>query len=407
MQGQKVCVLGAGIVGITTAWMLNRKGCEVTVIEREAEAARGTSFANGAQISIGNTMPWANPDMPRRLIVALMGSGRGVFIKPRLSWQQWKWGIAFLRNCRLKLTQHNLEKTVAICAHSRQLYRQLIEREKIKFDYANSGVLSFYSDYKEYNLSRNNQLSWAHCLNQYRHEVSPAEILTIEPALEYVRDMIVGGFYAREDMTGDAYRFSVALAQRCAECGVTFRYRTKALQIQPRHADVTVVTDTDELRAEHIVCCLGVESDQLLAPLGIDSGIYPVKGYSITIELSDEESKQAAPTVSLLDSRHKIVASRLGDRLRVAGIAEIGDTTTDVHSHRIDLLTKWTQSLFPAVSLNEFSSWAGLRPLTPSNLPRVGRSHYPRVWLNCGHGALGWTAAMATAEMIACDIIRD
>ncbi len=407
MRGQKVCVLGAGIVGVTAAWMLSRKGCEVTVIEREAEAARGTSFANGAQISVANAMPWSNPDMPRHLMAALIRRDRGVFVKPRWSRRQWQWGIAFLRNCRLRQTRHNLEKAVAICARSRQLYRELIAREPLEFDCANSGTLSFCSDRKEHNRSRNNQLSWARCLGEYRREVSPAQILSIEPALEPVKDTLVGGFYAREDMTGDARRFSVALAQRCVERGVAFCYRTEALQIQPDDKGAAVITDADRLRFDHIVCCLGVESDRLLAPLGIDSGIYPVKGYSITIELSDEASKQAAPTVSLSDARHKIVVSRLGDRLRVAGIAEIGDTAADVRAHRIDLLTKRTRALFPAVSLREFSPWAGLRPMTPSNLPRAERSRHPRVWLNCGHGALGWTAAMATAEMIACDIIKN
>ena len=406
MRRQKVCVLGAGIVGVTTAWALSHKGCEVTVLEQEEGVARGTSFANGAQISVSNAMPWSNPSAPSRVFAGLMGRNRGVFIKPRLSWEQWRWGASFLYNCRLGLTRRNLEKMVAICARSRQLYRQLIEEEKIDFDCLDNGILHFYSDQREYDLSRKNQSRWAHCLSAYRCEVSPEEMLVIEPALRQVKDVLVGGFYAREDMTGDAHRFSVALAERCATRGVVFQYRSKVLRIQLDTQGVIITTDSGELRSDCVVCCLGTQSDGMLAPLGIKSDIYPVKGYSITIELRDEESKRAAPNTSLLDDRHKIVASRLGNRLRVAGIAEIGDDSADAHPQHIELLTDWTQTFFPAVSLDEFSSWAGLRPLTPSGIPCVGRSQHPQVWLNCGHGALGWTTAMATAEEVACGIME-
>ena len=403
IEKQKVCVLGAGVIGVTTAWLLRKKGFDVSVVESEVSVAMGTSFANGAQISVSNAMPWAAPDTPLRILQSFIGKNRGIFISPRLSFKQWAWGMQFLWNCRSSVAQNNLEKMVAICVRSRELYNELLKQRPIDFDCLGNGILHLYFDIKEYESAKRVQSKWGKCLAGHREDLGVSEMLSIEPALEPIKDKIVGGFYAAEDMTGNAYKFSVALAEMCAQEGVQFHYETRALSLKPEKKKVVVVTDKDEFCVDHAVCCLGVHSEDLLKPLDISTAIYPVKGYSITTKLGDADKD--VPMVSILDESSKIVMTRLGEYLRVAGIAEVSDYNTDINPHRIELLTQWMGTFFPHIPLRDVSVWMGLRPLSPSNLPYVGASKHPRVWLNCGHGTLGWTAAMGTAEQLACDIL--
>jgi len=396
----RVCVLGAGIAGVTTAYRLNREGLDVTVVERRECAAMETSFANGAQLSVGNAQPWAQPGMAFKALKWIFNEDSSLFIRPRLSWREWYWVAGFFANCRAAAAERNTAALVGMCLRSRDLYYELLERENIEFDFAKRGVLHFYRDRGEYERAKRFSAWRADGEHPLRAIVGTDEILRIEPALERIAGRIVGGFYAREDATGDAHVFCRALAGICRERGVEFRYDTEITGLAPRRGEVVVHTGGDAVRADHAVCCLGPCSPLLLRKAGVFVNVYPVKGYSLTIPLEDAASRKAAPLVSVLDDRRKIVASRLGDRLRVAGTAELDGYNLDIRRRRIAPLMRWVRELFPAISLEYAAPWAGLRPATPSNLPIVGATRHPRLWLNTGHGTLGWTAAMATAEQV-------
>lgn len=396
----RVCVLGAGIAGVTTAYRLNREGHDVTVVERRPCAAMETSFANGAQLSVGNAQPWAQPGMALKALKWIFKEDSSLFIRPRLSWREWYWIAGFFANCRARAAERNTAALVKLCLRSRDLYYELLEREHIEFDFAQKGVLHFYLDRGEYERARQLGAWRASGEQPLRAPVDTAEILRIEPALGRIADRIVGGFYAREDATGDAHAFCKALADICRARGVEFRYDTEITGLKPGRGEVVVHTGGGAVCADHAVCCLGPYSPLLLRRVGVFVNVYPVKGYSLTIQLEDKASLAAAPSVSVLDDRRKIVASRLGDRLRVAGTAELDGYNLDIRRRRIAPLMRWVRELFPGISLEYAVPWAGLRPATPSNLPLVGATRHPRLWLNTGHGTLGWTAAMATAEQV-------
>ena len=406
-----VCVLGAGIAGVTTAYWLNREGFEVTVIERQARAGMETSFANGAQLSLANAVPWALPGMAWKAMRWIFDENASLFIRPKFSWREWWWIIGFFANCRARAADRNTAALIELCRRSLNLYCELIERESLEFDFSKKGVLHFYCDAAEYRNARRLGARLARGEHPCRVAVDRAEILRLEPALAAAAGRIVGGFYAERDATGDAHAFCKELARVCGARGVRFRYRTRVAGLAPRRDGIVVKVadengDGDALGADHAVCCLGAYSPLLLRTVGVFVNVYPVKGYSLTIDLKDADARAAAPSVSVLDDQHKIVASRLGNRLRVAGTAELDGYNLDIRERRIAPLKNWVRALFPHVSLEYAAPWAGLRPATPSNLPYVGATRHPRLWLNTGHGSLGWTSAMATAEQVAYAIIN-
>ena len=401
-----VCVLGAGIAGVTTAYRLHREGFAVTVIERRARAGMETSFANGAQLALSNAVPWALPGMAWKAIRWVFNEDSSLFIRPRFSWREWRWVVGFFANCRARAADRNTAALIGMCRRSLDLYYELIEREHLKFDFSRKGVLHFYRDAEEYRNARRFGARLMSGEHPCRVAVDGEEIVRLEPALAAAAGRIVGGFYAEGDATGDAHLFCKELARVCDARGVRFRYRTRVTGLAPR-PDGIVVTVADDggcrdaLGVDHAVCCLGSYSPLLLRTLGVFVNVYPVKGYSLTIDLKDAAARAAAPSVSLLDDEHKIVASRLGNRLRIAGTAELDGYNLDIRERRIAPLANWVRRLFPRISLEYAVPWAGLRPATPSNLPYVGATRHPRLWLNTGHGSLGWTSAMATAEQVA------
>ena len=402
----RVCVLGAGIAGVTTAYRLNREGFDVTVIERQSCAAMETSFANGAQLSVSNAQPWAQPGMVLKALKWVFKEDSSLFIRPALSWREWYWIAGFFANCRAGAAERNTAALVKLCLRSRDLYYEMLERENIEFDFSARGVLHFYLDGAEYERAKRLGAWLADDGRVLRTVVDAPEILRIEPALERIADRVVGGFYAAEDATGDAHLFCRALAAICRDRGVEFRYDTAVTGLTPGRGEIVVGTDGGAVCADHAVCCLGSCSPLLLRAVGVFVNVYPVKGYSLTIQMEDAASLEAAPSVSVLDDRRKIVASRLGGRLRVAGTAELDGYNLDIRRSRIEPLTRWVRELFPQISLEYAVPWAGLRPATPSNLPYVGKTRHPRLWLNTGHGSLGWTSAMATAEQVSHVILK-
>ena len=407
----KVIVLGSGIIGTASAWFLHKAGHEVTVVERQPGAALETSFANGCQISVSHAEPWANPSAPLKVLKWLGKEDAPLLYRFRPEWLQWKWGLHFLRECTPSRTAENIRQIVAIAEYSRQTLQAVRAETGIEYDQLTSGILHFYTDEKEFEQS----LAAAKLMRDLgcpRQSIDADEVTRIEPALASIRDKIVGGDYTATDESGDVYKFTNGLARKAAASGVDFQFNTTVTRLLSEgtgsSARVTGVEVIDAegrhkvLRADAFVMAMGSFSVPLLKPLGIELMIYPGKGYSATYAITDPG---AAPTVSLTDDGHKLVLSRLGDRLRVAGTCELNGYTRELNTTRCEAITRRTRELFPhACDYDNPVYWTGLRPLTPSNVPYIGKTRYANLFLNTGHGTLGWTMGCGSGRAIA-DII--
>ena len=407
----KVIVLGSGIIGTASAWFLHKAGHEVTVIERTAGAAQETSFANGCQISVSHAEPWANPSAPMKVLKWLGKEDAPLLYRFRPEWLQWKWGMHFLRECTPSRTAYNIRQIVSIAEYSRQTLQALRAETGIEYDHLTRGILHFYTDEREFEES----LPTAKLMRDLgcpRESIGAEDVVRIEPALAAIRDKIVGGDFTATDESGDVYKFTSGLAKRAEDAGVAFRYNTTVTRLlhegSGANAKITGVEIIDGQgrhqvsHADAFVMAAGSFSVPLLQPLGIDLLIYPGKGYSATYRVTDPA---AAPTVSLTDDGYKLVISRLGDRLRVAGTCELNGYTRELNPTRCATITRRTQELFPdACDYESATYWAGLRPLTPSNLPYIGKTRYRNLYLNTGHGTLGWTMGAGSGKAIA-DIV--
>jgi D-amino-acid dehydrogenase len=403
----RVIVLGAGVVGTASAWYLARAGHEVTVVERQGAAGLETSFANGGQISVSHAEPWANPGAPAKIIEWLGREDAPLLFRPRGDWRQWAWGLRFLVECLPFRTRDNIRQILALALYSRAQLQQLRRDTGIQYDQLARGILYFYTDEDEFEHA----VEQAPLMRQYgcdRDVKTAEECIAIEPALRHAAERIVGGTYTASDESGDARKFTQALAELAAGQGVRFLYgrSIKRLEAERRRILSVVLADAeggdDRISADAYVVALGSYSPLVLRPVGVSIPVYPLKGYSITIPL---EAGDEAPTVSLADDSHKLVFSRLGERLRVAGTAELADYNTEVNDVRCQAIVRRTFELFPSAGHPERAEfWTGLRPATPSNVPIVGRTRYANLFLNTGHGTLGWTMACGSGRAIA-DIV--
>jgi D-amino-acid dehydrogenase len=409
----KVIVLGSGIIGTASAWFLNKAGNDVTVIERQPGVAQETSFANGCQISVSHAEPWANPSAPLKILKWLGKEDAPLLYRFRAEWLQWKWGMRFLRECTPARTMENIRQIVAICEYSRQTLQAVRAETGISYDELTRGILHFYTNQQEYDASSHA----AKLMREFgcpRHPISADEVVRIEPALARIRDRIVGGDFTATDESGDVYKFTTGLAQKAAQAGVNFEFNTTITRLLTEGSGISAKITGVEIinpdgrhqvrRADAFVVALGSFSAPLLKPLGIDLMIYPGKGYSATYAVTDP---QAAPTVSLTDDGYKLVVSRLGDRLRVAGTCELNGYTRELNTTRCEAITRRTRELFPdACDYENPLYWTGLRPLTPSNVPYIGKTRFSNLFLNTGHGTLGWTMGCGSGRAIA-DIVSN
>jgi D-amino-acid dehydrogenase len=400
-----ITVLGAGITGITTAWYLRQAGHDVTVIDRREGPGLETSYANGGQISVSHAEPWANPQAPLQLLRWLGREDAPLLFRLRADWQQWRWGYAFLRECTPGRLRYNIRQLVAMGTYSRNALQQLRAETGIQYDQLSRGILHFYTSPAAWQAAQHaaNLMREAGCTLDPK---SADECVAIEPALASFSDRIIGGTYTPDDESGDAHRFTQELAELCAARGVIFHYGTSVQELlRKSHNTISAVRlrtangTVESLTADGWVVCLGVHSAPLLRPLSVDLRIYPVKGYSVTLPVIDP---QRAYTVSLTDDEHKLVFSRLGERLRIAGTAEFAGYDTSLNAARCDAILRRTAELFPgAGDIKHAQLWAGLRPATPSNLPYIGSTRYSNLYLNTGHGTLGWTQACGAGSALA------
>lgn len=400
----RVIVLGAGVTGVTSAWYLAKAGFEVTVVDRQPEAGLETSYANGGQISISHPEPWANPSAP---LLALRWLGREdapLLVRPRASLSQWRWTLAFLRECLPARTRRNTEAIAHLAVYSGQCLRTLRAETGLAYEHQERGILHLFFGATEF--------SQAHArvdellrLGIPARACSADDCVAIEPALAAIGSRLAGGLYAPHDESGDAHRFTQALATRAREAGVRFLYDTTVVRVAHTGTLIEGVEVKDgagrsgRLTADAYVVCLGSYSPQLVTPLGERLPIYPVKGYSVTAPVADPAR---APVVSLTDESRRIVCSRLGDRLRVAGTAELNGYSTRISPARSQAILDWLAERLPgAADLGRAQAWAGLRPATPSNVPLIGKSGCMNLWYNTGHGTLGWTLACGSAAALA------
>jgi D-amino-acid dehydrogenase len=398
----KVLVLGAGVVGVTSAWYLAQAGHEVLVVERQPQPGMETSFANGGQISAAHAEPWAKPSLVPKILRWIGREDAPLLFRPRADWAQWEWGLRFLLECLPGRFEHNCRALAGLAAYSRECLLALRERLGIPYDHLSRGILHFATDARDFEvLARGAEAMRA--LGVARQVKSAQECLAIEPALRNSQDTVTGGVYTPTDESGDAHRFTCELAGLASQCGVAFRFNTalKAIETEGGAASAVRLADEQRLTADAYVVALGSYSPLLLRPLGIRIPVYPLKGYSITLPLGPAE-ESAAPSVSLTDEAHKIVVSRLGNRLRAAGTAELTGYDTRVNVLRCAAIARRVRELFPGLGgVTTVETWAGLRPSTPSNVPLIGPTRLRNLFLNTGHGTLGWTLACGSARALA------
>ena len=399
----KIAVLGAGVVGVTSAWYLARAGHEVTLIERQAAAAMETSFANGGQISTSHVEPWANPATPKQVLKWLGREDSPMLFRLRADPYQWAWGLSFLRECLPARTRANAAQIAAINRYSRAQLLALRAETGIEYEQQTRGILHFFQDRRA--LDEAVEVAGAERLQGIDlHVLSADECVALEPALSDCPTPVAGGVWATADESGDAHKFTQALALLCAGRGVQFHYGSRIEGIETAGGRVlrVLLGKGEPITADAYVVALGSYSPLLLRPLGISIPVYPLKGYSITIPLA---AGDVAPQISLSDGAYKLVMSRLGDRLRVAGTAELTGYDTAINEVRCRAIVRRTFELFPRAGRAEDAQfWAGLRPATPGGVPCIGRTRYPNLYLNTGHGTLGWTMACGSGAAIA-DIV--
>ncbi|MCX7167715.1 MAG: D-amino acid dehydrogenase [Rhodocyclales bacterium] len=399
----RVTVLGAGVVGVTSAWYLAADGHEVTVIDRQPLPAQETSFANGGQISVSHAEPWANPQAPLKALKWMGREDAPLLWRLRADPAQWAWGLRFLRECTAARARANVRAIVGLGLASRTALQSLRRELALDYDHLERGILHFYTDPGEFEHA----LPQAALMREFGCDRVPktaAECLAIEPALADSRVPVVGGTYTASDESGDARLFTEGLERHSRARGVRFRYGdtvTALLRDGNRLAGVVLATG-ERVSADMTVLALGSYSPLLLRPLGVRLPVYPAKGYSATLALPEGVM---APSVSLTDDGHKIVISRLGRSLRVAGTAEFNGYDTSLNAERCDALLRRIREIFPALTtVSKVDYWAGLRPATPGNVPLIGdmsAAGLSGLWLNTGHGTLGWTLACGSARLLA------
>lgn len=401
-----IAIIGGGITGVTTAYALAKRGFAVTLFERHRYAAMETSFANGGQLSASNAEVWTHWSTILKGIKWMLKSDAPLLVNPKPSWHKLSWFAEFM--AAMPAYERNTIETARLAVAARAHLFAWAQEEGIDFDAKKQGILHIYRDKKSFDHAGYVSTLLAKG-GLPRHAVTPEEMKSIEPTLA---GKYYGGYFTESDSTGDIHKFTQGLANAAQRLGVRILYDQDVTHVQSNNAQAVVtVAQSDAQPSVHtfdaVVVCAGVASRDFAAQLGDRVNIYPVKGYSITVNLNDAQSQAGAPNVSLLDDETKLVTSRLGvDRFRVAGTAEFNGYNRDIRADRIKPLVDWVQQCFPNINTRSVVPWAGLRPMMPNMMPRVGRGRASNVFYNTGHGHLGWTLSAITADMVA-DVVRE
>jgi D-amino-acid dehydrogenase len=394
-----VIVLGSGVIGVSCAYQLAAAGHQVTVLERQPAAALETSYGNAGEVSPGYSAPWAGPGVPIKAIKWLLMQHRPLVIRPNIDLNLVRWGIAMLRNCTAARYEVNKGRMVRLAEYSRDCLRELRAQTGIRYDERMQGTLQLFRTQAQLDGTAAD-IAILQRYGVHFELLDRDGCIRHEPALAKVRDKFVGGLLLPGDETGDCFKFTQNLAAMAAQRGVQFRYGTQIQSLQFARKQIDgVVTDAGVLKADAYVVALGSHSPLLLRPLGIRIPVYPVKGYSITVPITDASG---APESTVMDETHKVAVTRLGERIRVGGTAELAGYTMKLHDARRATLEHVVTDLFPQggdVSRAEF--WCGLRPMTPDGTPLVGATRLPNLFLATGHGTLGWTMAAGTGRVMA------
>jgi D-amino-acid dehydrogenase len=395
----KILVLGSGVIGVTSAYYLAKAGHEVTVIDRQPEPARETSFANAGEVSPGYSSPWAGPGVPVKAIKWLLMKHGPLVVRPKLDPVMWIWLLKMLRNCTSERYAVNKSRMIPIAEYSRDCLRDLRRDIGIQYDERSQGTLQLF----RYQAQLDGTGEDIAVLKQYGvpYEVLNREgCIAVEPALAGVKEKFAGGLRLPQDETGDCHMFTQALAKHAEALGVRFMFNTGIDRIVTDSARVSgVATGAGVLQADAYVLALGSWSSRLVAPLGISLPVYPVKGYSITVPIKDASG---APESTVMDESYKVAITRLGDRIRVGGTAEISGFSTKLYDARRATLDHSLTDLFPrGGDLSKATFWSGLRPMTPDGPPVIGPTRYSNLHLNTGHGTLGWTMSCGSGRVLA------
>jgi D-amino-acid dehydrogenase len=395
----KVLVLGAGVIGTSTAYYLARTGAEVTLVDRQVGAGLETSFANAGQVSPGYSTPWAAPGIPLKAMKWMLQRHAPLAIRPDGSLFQLRWMAAMLRNCTSSRYAVNKERMMRVAEYSRDCLRELRSELGLQYEQRSGGTLQLFRTQAQLDAAQRDIAVLRDCGVPYEL-LMREELAGAEPALEYVQDRLAGGLRLPNDETGDCHLFTQSLAQRLPSLGVETRFDVSvaAIELERGHISGVRLASGERLRADRYVLAFGSYTRELLRPLGLDIPVYPLKGYSLTVPLTD---KSRAPVSTVLDETYKIAVTRFDDRIRVGGMAEIGGFDLRLNPRRRQTLEMVVRDLFPGGDLPKAEFWTGLRPMTPDGTPIVGATPYPELFLNTGHGTLGWTMACGSGRLLA------
>lgn len=396
----KVLILGAGVAGVASAWYFWRDGHDVTVVERNDDVALETSFANGGQLSYSYVAPLASPSVIPKLPPWLLRRDSPLRFKPELDPDQWRWCLEFLAACNARTADETTERLLRLSFYSRDLMHELVRAHSLDFDYVQNGKLVVHTQASSFESARK-LMAFQRTLGAEQSALSAGECVALEPALEAMAPRICGAIYTPSEDAGDCYKFCNEL-KRLMTTGanpVAFRFGVEIQKLLPwRRRLMGVQTNAGVLEAEAYVLALGTNAPSLLKPLGIRAPVYPLKGYSLSLPVTDD---RGAPRISVTDFKRKVVYARLGDELRVAGMADLSGRRAEIDTERFDQLVDEVRAAFPHAS--DFSAlrpWCGMRPATPKGTPVLGATPHANLWLNVGHGALGFTLALAAGRVV-------
>jgi len=397
----KILILGAGVAGVASAYYFWRDGHEVTVLERNEGVALETSFANGGQLSYSYVAPLASPSVIPKIPPWLLRRDSPLRFRPELDWDQWRWILEFLAACNDATADRTTERLLRLAFYSRDLMHELVRTHEMDFDYVQNGKLVVHTNRPSYESAKR-LMDYQRTLGAEQRALDPKACVELEPALAHMAPRICGAIHTPSEDAGDTYKFCNEL-KRIMTSGpnpAAYRFGVEIERLLPWHGRLMgVETSHGVMEADHYVLALGTNAPHLLKPLGIRVPVYPLKGYSLSLPVTDE---RGAPRISVTDFKRKVVYARLGDDLRVAGMADISGRRAVIDGERVDQLVSEVKNAFPhATDFRRLGPWCGMRPATPKGTPVVGATPHANLWLDVGHGALGFTLALATGRILA------